>query len=91
MPVNFPPDKPADQNLFPGSSLDQVEGVVDFLLNYDTYMKDRTSIKPMVKPAPPATTSADAAEPVPASKRHLRPRRLVCEAMKARSAEAGSA
>ncbi len=66
MPVNFPPDKPADQNLFPGSSLDQVEGVVDFLLNYDTYMKDRTSIKPMVKPAPPATTSADAAEPVPA-------------------------
>jgi mono/diheme cytochrome c family protein len=61
MPVNFPPDKPADQALFPGSSLDQVEGVVDFLMNYDAYMKDRTSIKPMVKPAPPATTSADAA------------------------------
>jgi len=58
MPVNFPPDKPADQSLFPGSSLDQVEGVVDFLLNYDTYMKERTSIKPMVKPAPPANTSA---------------------------------
>ena len=51
MPVNFPPDKPADQALFPGNSLDQVEGVVDFLLNYDAYMKDRTSIKPMVKPA----------------------------------------
>ena len=58
MPVNFPPGTPIDQNLFPGSSLDQVEGVVDFLLNYDTYMKDRTSIKPMVKPAPPATASA---------------------------------
>ena len=60
MPVNFPPDKPADQALFPGTSLDQVEGVVDFLLNYETYMKNRTSIKPMVKPAPPATDAAGA-------------------------------
>ena len=58
MPVNFPPDKPLDQKLFPGTALDQVEGVVDFLMNYDTYMKDRTSIKTMVKPAPPATAAA---------------------------------
>jgi hypothetical protein len=58
MPVNFAPDKPVDQNLFPGKSIDQVEGIVDFLMNYDTYMADRTSIKPMVKPAPPATDAA---------------------------------
>ena len=62
MPVNFPPDKPIDQNLFPGSSENQLEGVVDFLMNYDSYMKERTSIKPMVKPAPPATAAAAASD-----------------------------
>ena len=55
---DFAPDKPVDQSLFPGKSIDQVEGIVDFLMNYDTYMTDRTSIKPMVKPAAPATDAA---------------------------------
>lgn len=52
MPVNFPPDKPADQKLFAGSSEDQLNAVVDLLLNWPTYMKEQTSIKPMVKPPP---------------------------------------
>jgi cytochrome c551/c552 len=52
MPVNFPPDKPADQKLFAGSSEDQLNAVVDLLLNWPTYMTDQTSIKPMVKPPP---------------------------------------
>ncbi|HEY5311727.1 MAG TPA: hypothetical protein VIK18_04385 [Pirellulales bacterium] len=60
MPVNFPIDKPADQKLFKGHSVDQVEAVVDLLLNWPTEMEERTSIKKMVKPAPapPATAGA---------------------------------
>src|SRR5207237_6631664 len=41
MPVNFPPDKPADQNLFHGTSQDQVEGIVDLLLNWPQYTKEQ--------------------------------------------------
>lgn len=55
MPVNFPPNKPADQKLYAGTSEQQVQAVVDFLLNYDEVMKGKTSIKPLVKPAAPAT------------------------------------
>jgi cytochrome c2 len=51
MPVNFPIDKPADQKLFKGDSEQQVQAVVDLLLNWPNYMKQQTSIKPMVKPA----------------------------------------
>ena len=54
MPVNIPPDKPVSETLYHGTSLEQVNGVVDLLMNYDRFMEDRTSIKPMVKPAPPA-------------------------------------
>jgi len=40
MPVNFPPDGvPLDQQLFPGSSLEQLEAVLDLLLHYDWRIK----------------------------------------------------
>jgi mono/diheme cytochrome c family protein len=53
MPENFLPGKPAPQELFPGTSLEQLEGVEDFMLNYDTYMNHKTSIRSLVKPAEP--------------------------------------
>ncbi|HWA99079.1 MAG TPA: hypothetical protein VG713_11330 [Pirellulales bacterium] len=59
MPVNFPPDKPADQKLFKGDSRDQLEAVVDLLLNWPMYMDQQTSIKPMVKPPPAAAAGAE--------------------------------
>ncbi|HEX4130662.1 MAG TPA: hypothetical protein VHZ24_11520 [Pirellulales bacterium] len=59
MPVNFPPDKPADQKLFKGDSRDQLEAVVDLLLNWPTYMKEQTPIKPMVKPPPTVSAGAE--------------------------------
>jgi cytochrome c2 len=67
MPVNFQLDKPLDPKLFAGDvgrlikeghSADQLEAVVDFLLNYDVYMKQQKSIKPLVTPAAPMTTPA---------------------------------
>lgn len=67
MPVNFPPDKPASQELFKGSSEQQVMAVVDLLLNYDTFMKNRNSIRGMVQPATPeqpAQASGESTTPV---------------------------
>jgi cytochrome c551/c552 len=60
MPVNFPIDKPADQKLYKGDSEEQVQAVVDLLLNWAEFMKEKTSIKPLVKPAaaPPANAGA---------------------------------
>ena len=66
MPVNIPPDKPVSDTLYPGSSLEQVNGLVDLLLNWDRFMENRTSIKPMIKPAPAAPADnpkADAGNP----------------------------
>jgi cbb3-type cytochrome oxidase cytochrome c subunit len=60
MPVNFPPTgEPMGQDLFPGSSLEQLEAVTDLLLGYDDYLKARTSIRAVIEKRP-------AAEPYPA-------------------------
>ena len=54
MPVNIPPDKPVSEALYHGTSLEQVNGVVDLLMNFDRFLDDRTSMKPLIKAAPPA-------------------------------------
>jgi hypothetical protein len=54
MPVNIPPDKPIDQKLFPGTSQDQLNAVVDLLANFDRLADAQLSIKARVKPAAPA-------------------------------------
>jgi cytochrome c2 len=58
MPVNFPPDKPASQELFPGTSQQQLMAVVDLLLNYDAFMKSRQSIRPLIQAASPTEQQA---------------------------------
>jgi len=37
-----------------GNSMEQVDAVVDLLLNYDNYMKNRVEIKPLIQGSPPA-------------------------------------
>jgi hypothetical protein len=61
MPVNIPFDPAApnlggvNQALFPGSSIQQLDGVVDLLMNFDEYTKRRTSVKELVRePTVPA-------------------------------------
>ncbi len=50
MPVNFPPaGPPIGQDLYPGTSLEQLDAVVDLLLSYDAYMNRRTSIRGMIE------------------------------------------
>jgi len=60
MPVNIPydPTPPnfggVSQALFPGPSIMQLDGIVDMLMNYDEYTRRKTSVKGLVKEAPPA-------------------------------------
>ena len=56
------------QALFPGTSVNQLDGLVDLLMNYDDYTARQTTIKSMVKEAPPAEggdQAAEASEPRP--------------------------
>jgi hypothetical protein len=48
MPANITYDAGVSQQLFPGSSTDQLDGVVELLMNYDEYAKRRTSVKALV-------------------------------------------
>ncbi len=57
MPVNIPYKADAEnlggiaQTLFRGTSLEQLDGLVDLLMNYDTFAKRQTSVAPRVKAA----------------------------------------
>jgi hypothetical protein len=74
MPVNIPYDpKPPNfggvaQDLFPGPSTSQLDGVVDLLMNFDEYTRRQTSVRGLVKEAPaggqpPASGQPPAAQP----------------------------
>jgi hypothetical protein len=69
MPVNiiYESDKPhlgttVPQNLYHGNSLEQVDGLVDLLMNYDKYTRQRSRITPLVDESKKNDpTAADAA------------------------------
>jgi cytochrome c551/c552 len=69
MPVNiqYAPNPPTyggvDQSLFPGTSIAQLDGVVDLLMNFDEYARRQTSIKGLVKEAPPGAAPAGGTAP----------------------------
>jgi cbb3-type cytochrome oxidase cytochrome c subunit len=70
MPVNIPyaPTPPlfggVSQDLFPGPSVAQLDGLVDLLMNFDAYALRHTSVKGLVKGPPvPVEGSADATAP----------------------------
>ena len=65
MPVNLPYD-PNDahlggvaQDLYPGTSVDQVDALVDLLMNYGSFMSQKNSIADLVKAAAAAAPAAD--------------------------------
>jgi hypothetical protein len=59
MPVNIPYDPTPPnfggvaQELFPGPSTAQLDGVVDLLMNFDEYTRRQTSVKGLVTEPPP--------------------------------------
>jgi hypothetical protein len=72
MPVNIPyePAPPnfggVSQQLFPGPSFMQLDGVVDLLMNYDEYARRRTSVKSLVRePTEPPAGKPAASDQLP--------------------------
>lgn len=61
MPVNvqYDPDAPnlggVSQDLYHGTSVEQLDALVDLLMNYDRYTSGRSLISPLVKQASPPT------------------------------------
>jgi cytochrome c2 len=49
MPVNISYDAGVSQQLFRGSSSEQLDGVVELLMNFDEYTKRRTSVRSLVR------------------------------------------
>ena len=70
MPGNIPYDSTkehlggVDQSLYHGTSVEQLDAIVDLLLNFDEYAKRHSLITPLVKSATSDTTDADEAAPV---------------------------
>jgi len=72
MPVNIPYKADAEnlggiaQTIFRGTSLEQLDGLVDLLMNFDTYAKRQTSVTPMVEAAAaknkPAASETEASD-----------------------------
>jgi hypothetical protein len=59
MPVNFPPEgPPMGQDLFEGTSREQLDALTDLLLNYDGYIRGRTSIRELIQSQENARTPA---------------------------------
>ncbi len=58
MPVNIPADRPVDQKLYTGDSLEQLNGVIDLLMNFEVYLQEKTPLSPLVKAAPTTDASA---------------------------------
>jgi cytochrome c551/c552 len=67
MPVNIPYDPHApnlggvSQSLFPGTSIQQLDGLVDLLMNFDEYAERQTSVRSLVKEPPAATANPSGA------------------------------
>jgi cytochrome c551/c552 len=76
MPVNIPYDPNSQtlggvaQALFPGTSLMQLDGVVNLLMNFDEYTRRQTSVKGLVRePTAPAAGTPPAASDQPPNDR----------------------
>ncbi|MEE9601849.1 MAG: hypothetical protein V3V75_00985 [Thermoguttaceae bacterium] len=53
MPVNFPPTgPPLGQEVFPGTSIEQLDAVMDLLLDFDEYIRSKTSPGAAIGPTP---------------------------------------
>ncbi len=64
MPVNIPFEAGISQDLFHGTSVEQLDGLVDLLMNFDVYTKRQTSISSLVEATVAASASnEDDAEP----------------------------
>ena len=60
MPVNIPFDKPVSQDLYTGTSEQQVDALTDLLMHFDRFAKQNLSLDAYLKQQPPADPAAGA-------------------------------
>jgi len=71
MPVNIPFDKPVSQDLYHGTSEQQVDALTDLLMHFDRFAKQNLSLdayfkqQPAAEPAAPAASIDPAVAPIP--------------------------
>ncbi|NBW95505.1 MAG: hypothetical protein EBR28_01925 [Planctomycetia bacterium] len=69
MPVNIPFDKPVSQDLYAGTSEEQVDALTDLLMHFDTFAKRNLSLDAYLRqqapPRPPAAQAPPPAAPQP--------------------------
>ena len=63
MPVNIPFDKPVSQDLYAGTSEQQVDALTDLLMHFDTFAKQNLSLEAYLKPQPVQQPAAAAGQP----------------------------
>ena len=61
MPQNIKVETGVSQELYHGTSTEQVDALVDLLMNFDEYAKQRSLIAPLVKDPPPPDAAAERA------------------------------
>ena len=65
MPVNIPYGNPVSQDLYRGSSEQQVDALTDLLMHFDAFAKKNLSLEAFLRQAPPAQPGQPPASPVP--------------------------
>ncbi|MFM8495700.1 MAG: hypothetical protein ACKOEM_09260, partial [Planctomycetia bacterium] len=63
MPVNIPFDKPVSQDLYAGTSEEQVDALTDLLMHFDTFAKRNLSLDAYLRQQPPAPPPAAQSPP----------------------------
>ncbi len=63
MPVNIPFDKPVSQDLYAGTSDQQVDALTDLLMHYDTFAKQNLSLEAYLKQQPAQPAAGPAGQP----------------------------
>ena len=63
MPVNIPFDKPVGQDLYAGTSEQQVDALTDLLMHFDTFAKQNLSLEAYLKQQPAQPDAQPAAIP----------------------------
>jgi hypothetical protein len=62
MPVNIPFDKPVSQDLYAGTSEQQVDALTDLLMHFDTFAKQNLSLEAYLKQQPGQQPAGPAAQ-----------------------------
>jgi cytochrome c551/c552 len=74
MPVNIPYNQPVSQDLYRGTSEQQVDALTDLLMHFDAFAKKNLSLEAFLRQQPPAAQPGQPAPAQPAAQPAAQPR-----------------